>query len=214
MQKQRLKQLTDRPIGIWKQFKTGLKKRAEAKLFDGNDSLFRRLIADAKVYAEYGCGASTIWVANNTDCTILSVESSEQWVDLVRTNCGARDRLFLHFADIGRIVKRGRPANYDRFENFDGYTEWVWRQPYSPDLVLIDGRFRVCCFLISLFHAKEGTKILFDDYTHREHYHFVEKFLQPLETCGRQALFIVPSKAAMDLDQIKAFAHQFQFVFE
>ena len=33
-----------------------------------------------------------------------------------------------------------------------------------PDLILIDGRFRVCCFLSSLKYGNVGTKILFDDY--------------------------------------------------
>ena len=46
----------------------------------------------------------------------------------------------------------------------------------SPKLVIVGGRFRVCYFLTSLKFAEEGTKILFDDYANRPHYHFVEKY--------------------------------------
>jgi hypothetical protein len=43
-----------------------------------------------------------------------------------------------------------------------------WRRgAVKPDLVLIDGRFRLACFLHPLLAAAPGTPILFDDYTNR-----------------------------------------------
>jgi len=64
----------------------------------------------------------------------------------------------------------------------------------KPDLVLIDGRFRVACFLHSLLAAEPGTPILFDDYSNRPHYHLVEESYPIEQTEGRQALFRVPAE--------------------
>lgn len=188
-------------------------KRRKGVLFAGSDELFKKLVVGANVYAEYGCGDSTIWVANNTRCKIFSVDSSDVWLDKVKRSCINCESVTLHFADVGKVGEWGRPLNYDKHENFDDYTDWFWKQGISPDIVLIDGRFRVCCFLTSLLFAKEGTLIFFDDYD-REQYHFVELFLKPTQTCGRQALFVVPNKKLLDFQKINEAIRQFRFVFD
>ena len=51
-----------------------------------------------------------------------------------------------------------------------------------PDLILIDGRYRVLCALqIYKFIEKNklfNTKIIFDDYKNRKQYHIVSKFFK------------------------------------
>lgn len=64
----------------------------------------------------------------------------------------------------------------------------------KPDLVLIDGRFRLACFLHSQLAAETGTPILFDDYTNRPQYHLVEEFCPIEQSEGRQVLFSVPAE--------------------
>ncbi len=187
---------------------------ASQKLFDGDEELFKEVIASANVYAEYGCGASTIWVFNNSRCEIFSVDSSKVWLDSVARHCGASRRLNLHFANIGKIKDWGTPSNYENYHNFNDYSDWVWEQNVFPDVVLIDGRFRVACFLTSLLRAKEGAKLVFDDYINREEYHIVEKFVKPVKTCGRQALFVVPNKDALDVKELECFIGHFRFVFD
>ena len=59
----------------------------------------------------------------------------------------------------------------------------------QPDLVLVDGRFRVACFLYSLLHMKAGGVILWDDYTNRPEYHSVERFLKPVAYHDEMAVF-------------------------
>lgn len=51
------------------------------------------------------------------------------------------------------------------------------RKGDSPNLFLIDGRFRVCSFLTSLMMSKRGTVILFHDYYNRPDYHIIEQYL-------------------------------------
>lgn len=181
-------------------------------LFDGDDSLFKRSIHEDSIYAEYGCGASTIWVTKHIGCKVFSVDSSREWIDRVNQECSAFKQLTLHFVDIGSVGAWGRPVSYDKSGNFADYTDWIWA--HDPDVVLVDGRFRVCCFLTCLISARRGTKILFDDYTNRPLYHIVEQYLKPAETCGRQAMFIVPSVDMLDISSIRAAINNFRFVLD
>ncbi len=183
-------------------------------LFKGDDEIFKSVISDCEIYAEYGCGASTIWVANNTTAKIYSTDSSGEWIQKVKDDCPSDRAIHLHHADLGRLGKWGRPISHEKCENFSDYTDWVWQQGISPDLILVDGRFRVCCFLTSLLSAREGSKIIFDDYTNRPHYHFVERYLKRSDVCGRQALFVVPEKSSLNLEEIKYYAGKFQFVMD
>jgi len=57
--------------------------------------------------------------------------------------------------------------------------------------VLVDGRFRVACFLASILSITEDTTIFFDDYVDRDYYHVVEEIIKPNRFCGRQAIFEV-----------------------
>ena len=169
---------------------------------------------NATIYGEYGCGASTNWVYKNTNSYILSVDSSDIWINRVRKSCGDANRIKLHYANVGPVADWGTPKNYNNSSNFIDYTDWLWNQTLLPNLILIDGRFRVCCFLTSLLHAKEGTLIFFDDYTNRPTYHIVERFIKPIKTCGRQALFSVPPKDKLDIDDIIFNINAFRFVFD
>jgi hypothetical protein len=174
------------------------------KLFDGDDALFKDEVKNADVYGEYGCGKSTKWVLYNTAADVIAVDTSSEWVSAVKQeNQSKNDRLNIHHANLGDVGGWGRPLSYEKIEVFSVYTDFLWEQKKKPKLVLVDGRFRVCCFLTCLKFADEGTKILFDDYTHRPHYHFVEKYVSRFKECGRQCMFVVPSKAEIDFDELE-----------
>ena len=183
-------------------------------LFDGDDEMFKRTVVGTKFYAEYGCGASTIWVSKNIGCDIFSVDSSSKWIDKVRKECGSDSKLRLYLADVGSVGEWGRPLSYQKSGNFVDYSDALWDGDRNPDVILIDGRFRVCCFLTCLLYGRPGTKILFDDYTNRPYYHFVEEFVRPIETCGRQALFVIPEKQVLKKDEIVEAIQKFRFVFD
>jgi len=51
----------------------------------------------------------------------------------------------------------------------------------GTDFVLVDGRFRVACFLKVLKASTPQTIIAIHDYTSRPQYHFVEKFADVIE---------------------------------
>ena len=102
--------------------------------------------------------------------------------------------LLLNRVDLGEIAAWGYPTTYRHRNRFHDYVVSPWRHGVKPDLVLIDGRFRVASFLHSLLTAEPGTRLIFDDYNNRPHYHLVEEFCPVKEREGRQALFLVPDQ--------------------
>lgn len=182
-------------------------------LFNGDSELFISLIKNSEVYLEYGVGASTVYASRNTKAKIYSIDSSRLWINKVR-NYLINHKIEFYWADIGEIGDWGRPINYDKRNKFSEYPAYFWKRGIFPDLILIDGCFRVSCFLTSLLYAKEGTHILFDDYNSRGYYHIVEDILSPLKIQGRQALFKVPKKEEINFEEIEFLLNKFEFIFD
>ena len=184
-------------------------------LFDGDNFLFKKSIEGIKIYGEYGCGLSSKWMLKNTSSKVISVDSSKEWVKKVKKMTkNHKSRLIINHVDLGKVGSWGRPISYEKSHKFSDYTDYIWKQKEKPKLVLIDGRFRVCCFLTSLKFADAGTKIIFDDYLNRPYYHFIEKYVSRINECGRQCLFIVPSKSQIDIDSLNKDIDAFRFVMD
>ena len=181
-------------------------------LFAGDDKLFKQILINSKYYGEYGVGHSTKWVYKNTYAKILAVDTSANWARRVEKELNWDYRVDIKWANVGPVKGLGRPKNYEYRHHFDIYTSSIWNRDEKPDVVLIDGRFRVACFLKSLLHASPNTVILFDDYINRPHYHIVEEFLTPVQTCGRQASFIVPKN--LNKEKIEKMYNQFLIVMD
>ena len=188
-------------------------KNKENELFDGEDILFKNTITNNHVYGEYGCGKSTDWVGKSFNGYIYSVDSDPYW-KLETSKVIENKKCQIYYADIGKVGNWGVPKNYKNENFFINYTNWIWNQKYKPTIVLIDGRFRVCCFLTTLIYGEEGTKIIFDDYNVREHYHYVEKYIKPIQKNKRQSLFIIPNKSNLNIGNIKKSIDNFRYVFD
>ena len=184
----------------------------ETHLFEGDDVLFKELVTQVDYYGEYGVGQSTSWVVENTSATVYSVDTSEDWIEAVKSNLKSSTKLNMEWVDLGAIGDWGYPRSYDKRDNFKNYIGSIWARNNKPELVLIDGRFRVCCFLYSLTHGDPGTKIIFDDYTNRPNYHVIEDFIKPIKTNGRQALFVVPE--GLDYEDIERVRQKFLYVMD
>ena len=68
---------------------------------------------------------------------------------------------------------------------------WHNDTSFLPDLVLIDGRFRVACALTTIKYLtnKVDFEILVDDYGDRPEYREIEKYVQLTSMQGRMAVF-------------------------
>ena len=182
-------------------------------LFDGNDELFKKHIKTAKKYGEFGVGKTTNWVFKNTNCSIICVDSSKEWIQVVKNNISNRnslDRINFKWFDLGEIGDWGTPLSYNKHVNISKYINSIWTTNCHPDLVLIDGRFRVACFLNTLLKSEVGTKIIFDDYTNRKYYHIIEDIIKPVEKYKRQALFI--KNENFDKKLVKELYSKFEYV--
>ncbi len=181
-------------------------------LFDGDDALFKQVARSAQNYLEYGCGASTIWMAEHTQAHIVSVDTSSDWSNSVNQRLTNRPNCHVTHTDLGPIENWGRPIGYTHKDRFQNYFFDIWDRSNDTDLVLIDARFRVACFCASAIRAKPGTRIMFDDYTDRNYYHLVETILKPTQTCGRQALFEVTE--TIDKTSAQALLNKFEYVMD
>jgi len=182
-------------------------------LFRGHDLIFKKLIKKSKFYLEYGSGKSTLWTLKNTNTKVYSIETDKEWYQKILENIDNEKRkIDIELVDIGPVINWGRPINYNNHKNFINYTDFYWKKNIKPDLVLIDGRFRVCSFLTSLKYAQEGTFILFDDYIERGIYHIVESFIKKYDQNLEQALFKVPSKSEIDYEKLEEMINNFRFV--
>jgi hypothetical protein len=103
--------------------------------------------------------------------------------------------LLVEHCDIGEVGEWGTPTDERGIKSYWRYSTkpWIMAKAHSfvPDLVLIDGRFRIACFLYSLLCARVGTTILFDDYFDRPEYFVVEQYCSLTERAGRMGVFNV-----------------------
>lgn len=172
---------------------------------------FRDSIAEVDVYGEWGSGASTLFVAErNKRVKILSAESDAQWVTTINNQLGERHAVSL--VNIGEVGEYGRPTSFSHRANYIDYVEFPFKQGPGllPQVLLIDGRFRVACFLTALMHSPPGTNVFFDDYSYRPHYHVVEEFLRPEKISGRQAQFVTQPMSSQD--ELKVLRDKFLLV--
>lgn len=162
--------------------------------------LVAREYAHAGKILEYGSGGSTVLAARSTNAHVLSVESDKKWVEnlnsFLKDSGHAREKVRVHWANIGPTAKWGYPADQSRWRRYPSYAFCPWEEfKFSPDVVLIDGRFRLACFAATMMLTKKPTTVLFDDYSTRDAYRAVESFVKPVQIIGRMAKFeIKPNK--------------------
>lgn len=159
-------------------------------------SLLSEAYRDARVILEYGSGGSTRMAADMQGKYIMSVESDYKWARALHTELASRrtaSPVSLHYVDIGVTGPWGRVIDDEGWREYHRYPNSIWEAPYfrEPDVVLIDGRFRVACLLTVMMRCTRPTRVLFDDYGDRPKYWMVEALIAPRGRMGRMAEFIV-----------------------
>ncbi|MDD3266828.1 MAG: hypothetical protein PHC75_06595 [Burkholderiales bacterium] len=160
-------------------------------------------------YLEYGSGASTLFAFEKGVEVVVSVASDKSWMSAVEkrifSTYGVEVDFYPICVDIGKTNAWGYPVDKTKMDEYHRYSSAPWdlivENNLDIGLILIDGRFRVACFVYSLMNAKSGTRILFDDYVDREHYHVVEDLVNINAIYGRMAEFIIPD----NFDKFKAY---------
>lgn len=179
---------------------------------------FRKRLENSRSYLEYGSGGSTI-LANRLVSTLVSVDSDAHFLGDVRRKLaedGRHAMTKLIHVNIGLTQNWGMPVftkpTPRRVRRWESYPTAPWRYFRSiaqqPDLVLVDGRFRVACVLESLLSLSplSNTQILLDDYAGRPHYRIVEQFTD-IEMAGRMA--ILRPRRLLDRIQVRRLVKQY-----
>lgn len=153
-----------------------------------------KIYRNSDTILEYGSGGSTILASEMNDKTIFSVENDLNWSNKMKHYISQEKLIspaIIHFVDIGSTGPWARPLTDTNWRDFHKYPLSVWdREDFiDPDVVLIDGRFRVACFITTFIKISKPTIVLFDDYVDREYYHTVERLAKPVKFIGRMAHF-------------------------
>lgn len=157
-------------------------------------TLLRATYQGAGVILEYGAGGSTVVAAASALTAVIAVESDRMWLMKMGTWFKAHPApvpVILHHGNIGPTRKWGFPAGIAKSERWPSYALSVWdRTDFAhPDVVLVDGRFRLSCMLATLFRIERPVRVLCDDYAARASYHVIETLVGAPDMTGRLAAF-------------------------
>ena len=174
------------------------------------DRYFAARMPAARIYLEYGSGGSTI-VAAKSRVRFQTVDSDPFFLHAVENKIaaefGSANGDFI-YCNIGMtelwgipIFKRLSASRRKRWKRYP-LAPWLNDPLFLPDLVLIDGRFRVACALTAIKYLsnKVSFEILVDDYRDRPEYREIEKYAELSSMQGRMAVF--KPKPAVNLDNI------------
>ena len=194
---------------------------------EAGTSYFRERLEHTENYLEYGSGGSTVFASRQVNI-LVSVDTDAHFLAAVRRKLSADSEARKRHSSRGAITKLihvnvglttewGMPAfmrpTPRRIRRWEDYPTAPWRYFRSieqrPNLILVDGRFRVACVLESLLSLDPlcDTQILLDDYVSRPHYHIVERFSN-LQLAGRMA--VLRPKQSWDRSEARRMMEQYR----
>jgi hypothetical protein len=93
--------------------------------------------------------------------------------------------------DIGPVGDWGAPLNQENRGKWADYHSKVWLNPgvSDCDLYMVDGRFRVACFMQIVLHCRPYASIMMHDFTSRSHYHVVKQVATEIARAGDLSVF-------------------------
>lgn len=156
----------------------------------------------AHVILEYGSGGSTVMAAEMPGKHVTSVESDRKWARMMKrwfeaSPAAEGSTVDIIWSNIGKTRDWGHPVDDSEWRRFADYPLSVWKRKdfRHPDVVLVDGRFRVGCALGTAFSITRPVTLLFDDYARRKWFHRVEEFIGAPRLIGRMGVFDVQPTA-------------------
>ncbi|UXX83850.1 hypothetical protein [Roseovarius pelagicus] len=187
--------------------------RPELTMPDAEAAHIARTYAEASVILEYGSGGSTVLASEMPGKTVFSVESDENWADMMRgwfaqSPPVSGSKVEVVWADIGPTREWGYPETDAEWQRYARYPLAIWDKPHfqQPDVVLVDGRFRTGCAMATAFRTTRPVRLLVDDYKRRKGYHRIEEFLGAPQLIGRMAEFEV-TPMAIPADRLLTIIH-------
>ncbi len=154
-------------------------------MMESDVALYRQTLGEAvkrnkcMTYVEWGSGGST-FIAQEYSDRVVSVENHPEWCNIMLQHtiiqCSiAEGRMVYVCVNGGPVGHWGVPKNETSYQSHL-YIEVLNNfADLHPDLVLVDGRYRVACALNSIKWSKPDSVLMIHDYHNRKHYWDVEK---------------------------------------
>ena len=142
------------------------------------NSFFKKQIKMSKVYFEYGSGSSTV-VADKENKYYNSIELDKSFYFHILKKIKKKNSL--KFVNIGPVGEFSYPLflNLEKIKKYINSVNIFFKKKI-PNLILIDGRFRVaCCLNLLRFKdklIKNNTIIILDDFKKRKEYRILNNF--------------------------------------
>lgn len=161
-------------------------------------------------YLEFGAGGSTCIAARLVRNAVTAVDSSAQWLRDVEQACSGEDcrvKPVMFHVDIGPTGAWGRPVDPSTQSRWPSYYEAVWERPASSgaDLYLVDGRFRVACFMNILLSCRSDAVVMIHDYASRAQYHVISQVAREVARAEDFSAFVcMPGQSRAALRAILA----------
>ncbi|MCR6736449.1 MAG: hypothetical protein NVV83_21225 [Afipia sp.] len=165
----------------------------EAYLFPREIDLMRDTMKRSRCYLEFGTGGSCKVAAESGVKRIVSVDTDSSWSERVRNFVGRNfpgiSADFVHI-DLGEVEAWGYPVDRTPKPTWPSYFIRPWdilkSKGEKPDLIYIDGRFRVACTLYSILMlslqsswlSRPRATFMIHDFSSRDYYHKVLDYLR------------------------------------
>jgi hypothetical protein len=156
-------------------------------------ALFKSVLRCTSKYVEFGCGGTTV-LAHSLGCaSIVTIDSSLEWLDKVRIACmpnGKTEIKTIH-VDIGAVRELGFPKDDSTQSLWDDYHTAPWTDPdlALADTYLIDGRFRVACVMQTAMRCSSSAIVMVHDFANRPYYQSVSRVLREIARTDNLSIF-------------------------
>lgn len=168
---------------------------------------FKNWVKASKVYAEFGCGGSTLYASDHCQ-KVFSVESDKQWIEKISNELTNENVEFI-FIDIETKQEHwGHPGDNCSPEKQIKYSSALndLIEKNKIDTVLIDGRYRTACALKIHSHIDENTVILFDDFVPRKDRHdVILNYYNIIDTIDTMVVLKKKVNTTVEFDLIKKY---------
>lgn len=154
--------------------------------------LLKKWYATAEFLLEFGAGGSTVLAGAINLPRVVSVDSSEEWLAKLRAAPELQTTDFTAYhVDIGKLKDWGHPADRAKAWNWPSYYRRIWDQigDKRPDVVFVDGRFRVACALMTLLQCPAETTIIIHDFWNRDTYRAILEYVDVVERIDNIGVF-------------------------
>ena len=182
-----------------------------------SNTYFRKELKKSNFYLEYGAGNSTI-LANELNKNFISIEADKSFYRYMKKKINE-----IFYLDLGPTKYYSIPILptfllKKKIKNYSSFIEKFYRDFNKiPDLILIDGRFRVFVTLtIIKFCLKRkknfNVKIIIDDFKYRKDYQILKYFFK-IKLIGRFGIINLNNQTKINLKNYNNSINKFIYDF-